>query len=54
MDPEADAVVDEALEVETMEDAEAAFLAAEDEEEFEEQVEAALATDEVAPYDGPD
>jgi transcriptional antiterminator NusG len=54
MDPEADAVVDEALEVETMEDAEAAFLAAEDEEEFEEQVEAALAADEVTPYDGPE
>jgi transcription termination/antitermination protein NusG len=54
MDPEADAVVDEALEVETMEDAEAAFLAAEDEEEFEEQVEAALEAGEVAPYDGPD
>jgi transcriptional antiterminator NusG len=53
MDPEADAVVDEALEVETLEDAEAAFLATEDEEELEEEEEALEPVD-VAPYDGPD
>jgi transcriptional antiterminator NusG len=53
MDPEADAIVDEALEVETMEDAEAAFLAAEDEEEFEE-TEEALEPAEVPDYDGPE
>jgi transcriptional antiterminator NusG len=54
LDPEADAVVDEALEVETSEDAQAAFLAAEDEEEFEEQVEAASDAEGVTPYDGPE
>jgi transcriptional antiterminator NusG len=53
MDPEADAIVDEALEVKTIDDAEAAFIATEDEEEVEEEVEAEEDPD-VTPYDGPE
>ena len=52
-DPEADALVDEALEVETLDDAEAAFEATEDEEEIEEELEAEEVPD-VTPYDGPE
>jgi transcriptional antiterminator NusG len=53
MDPEADAIIDEALEVETPEDAIAAYEATEDEEEIEEEVEAEEVPD-VTPYDGPE
>ena len=53
IDPEADAIVDEALEVETLDDAVAAYEATEDEEEIEEAVEADEVPD-VAPYDGPE
>jgi transcriptional antiterminator NusG len=53
MDPEADAIVDEALEVETVDDAVAAYEATEDEEEVEEELEAEEVPD-VAPYDGPE
>jgi transcriptional antiterminator NusG len=52
-DPEADALVNEALDVETLDDAEAAFEATEDEEEIEEELEAAEVPD-VTPYDGPE
>jgi transcriptional antiterminator NusG len=52
-DPEADAIVDEALEVETLDEAEAAFEATEDEEEIEEELEAEEVPD-VTPYDGPE
>ncbi|HEY1529908.1 MAG TPA: transcription termination/antitermination protein NusG [Galbitalea sp.] len=52
-DPEADALIDEALEVRTVEDAEAAYEATEDEEEVEEEVEAEEVPD-ATPYDGPD
>jgi transcriptional antiterminator NusG len=53
IDPEADALVDEALEVKTIDDAEAAYEATEDEEEVEEEVEAEEVPD-VTPYDGPE
>ena len=53
MDPEADAAVDDALHVGTVDDAEAAFEATEDEEELEEEDEA-LEEPEVTPYDGPE
>jgi transcription termination/antitermination protein NusG len=53
MDPEADAIVDEALEVETIDDAVAAYEATEDEEEVEEELEAEDVPD-VTPYDGPE
>jgi transcription termination/antitermination protein NusG len=52
-DPEADALVNEALDVETLDDAEAAFEATEDEEEIEEELEAEEVPD-VTPYDGPE
>jgi transcription termination/antitermination protein NusG len=52
-DPEADALVEEALEVVTIEDAEAAYEATEDEEEVEEELEAEEVPD-VTPYDGPE
>jgi transcription termination/antitermination protein NusG len=52
-DPEADALVDEALEVTTIEDAEAAYVATEDEEEVEEELEAEEVPD-TTPYDGPE
>jgi transcription termination/antitermination protein NusG len=53
IDPEADALVDEALEVKTVDDAEAAYVATEDEEEVEEEVEAEEVPA-VTPYDGPE
>jgi transcription termination/antitermination protein NusG len=53
LDPEADAIVDEALEVKTIDDAEAAIFATEDEEEVEEELEAEEVPD-VTPYDGPE
>jgi transcriptional antiterminator NusG len=53
VDPEADAIVNEALDVETLDDAEAAFEATEDEEEIEEELEAEEVPD-VTPYDGPE
>jgi transcription termination/antitermination protein NusG len=53
IDPEADAIVDEALEVETADDAIAAYEATEDEEEVEEELEAEEVSD-VTPYDGPE
>jgi transcription termination/antitermination protein NusG len=53
IDPEADALIDEALEVKTIEDAEAAYEATEDEEEVEEEIEAEDVPD-AAPYDGPE
>jgi transcriptional antiterminator NusG len=53
LDPEADAIIDEALEVKTIDDAEAAYEATEDEEEIEEEIEAEEVP-EVAPYDGPE
>ena len=52
-DPEADALVDDALEVKTVDDAEAAYEATEDEEEVEDEVEAEEVPD-VTPYDGPE
>jgi transcriptional antiterminator NusG len=52
-DPEADAIVNDALDVETLDDAEAAFEATEDEEEIEEEIEAEEVPD-VTPYDGPE
>jgi transcriptional antiterminator NusG len=53
IDPEADALIDEALEVKTIEDAEAAYVATEDEEEIEEELESEEVPD-VTPYDGPE
>ena len=53
IDPEADALIDEALEVKTIEDAEAAYVATEDEEEVEEELESEEVPD-VTPYDGPE
>ena len=53
IDPEADAIIDEALEVKTIDDAEAAFEATEDEEEIELEVESEEVPD-VTPYDGPE
>jgi transcriptional antiterminator NusG len=53
IDPEADALIDEALEVKTIEDAEAAYEATEDEEEVEEELESEDVPD-VTPYDGPE
>ncbi len=53
MDPEADAIVDEALEIDTLDEAEAAVAAADDEAAIE-AAEAAAEDPEVAPYDGPE
>jgi transcriptional antiterminator NusG len=52
-DPEADAVVDDALTVDSIDEADAAVAATDDEEEIEEEEEAAEVSD-VAPYDGPE
>jgi transcriptional antiterminator NusG len=52
-DPEADAVVDDALTVDSIDEADAAVAATDDEEEIEEEEEAADVPD-VAPYDGPE
>ncbi len=53
IDPEADAIVNEALDIENLDDAEAAVEATEDEEEIEEELEAEEVPD-VTPYDGPE
>jgi transcription termination/antitermination protein NusG len=53
LDPEADAIVDDALEIDSLDEADAAVAAGEDEEELEEEDEAAEAPD-VLPYVGPD
>ena len=52
-DPEADAVVDDALTVDSIDEADAAVAATDDEEEIEEEEEAAEVPD-VTPYDGPE
>jgi transcriptional antiterminator NusG len=53
MDPEADAIVDEALEIDTLDEADAAVAAADDEAEIE-AAEAAAEEPDVTPYDGPE
>jgi transcriptional antiterminator NusG len=53
IDPEADAVVDEALEIDSVDEADAAVAATDDEEELEEEDEANDVPD-VSPYDGPE
>jgi transcription termination/antitermination protein NusG len=53
VDPEADAIIDEALDVENLDDADASVAAVDDEESIEEEEEA-LEVPEVTPYDGPD
>jgi transcriptional antiterminator NusG len=53
IDPEADAIVDDALEVDSIDEADAAVAATDDEEELEEEDEATEVPD-VTPYDGPE
>jgi transcriptional antiterminator NusG len=53
VDPEADAIVDDALDIDSADEADASVAAVDDEEDVEEQEEAAGEPD-VAPYDGPD
>jgi transcriptional antiterminator NusG len=53
IDPEADAVVNDALEVDSLDEADAAVAATDDEEDIEEEEEAAEVP-EVSPYDGPE
>jgi transcriptional antiterminator NusG len=53
IDPQADALVDDALEIDSADEADAAVAATEDEEELEEEDEAAEVPD-VTPYDGPE
>ena len=53
IDPEADAIVDEALEIDSVDEADAAVAATDDEEELEEEDES-HEVPEVAPYDGPE
>jgi transcriptional antiterminator NusG len=53
MDPEADALVDDALDVDSVDEADAALAATDDEAEVEAS-EAALEEPEVTPYEGPD
>ncbi|CAN5348249.1 transcription termination/antitermination protein NusG [soil metagenome] len=53
IDPEADAVIDEALEVDSLDEADASVAAVNDEEDIEE-AEEALEVPDVTPYDGPD
>jgi transcriptional antiterminator NusG len=53
IDPEADAIVDEALEIDSVDEADAAVAATDDEEELEEEDEANEIPD-VTPYDGPE
>jgi transcriptional antiterminator NusG len=53
VDPEADAIVDDALEIDSVDEADAAVAATDDEEELEEEDEAAEVP-EVTPYDGPE
>ncbi|WP_150307125.1 transcription termination/antitermination protein NusG [Planctomonas psychrotolerans] len=53
-DPEADAIVDDALDIDSLDEAEASVEATEDEAEEEAQLEAEEQTDEVTPYTGED
>jgi len=53
IDPEADKIVDDALDVDSVDEADAAVAATDDEEELEEEDEANEVPD-VAPYDGPE
>jgi transcriptional antiterminator NusG len=53
IDPEADAIVDDALDVNSLDEADAAVAATDDEEDIEEEEEAAEVPD-VSPYDGPE
>ncbi|NEM92100.1 transcription termination/antitermination protein NusG [Galbitalea soli] len=53
IDPEADRIVDDALDIDSLDEAEAAVAATDDEEELEEEDEAAQPAD-VTPYDGPE
>jgi transcriptional antiterminator NusG len=53
MDPEADAIVEDALEIDSLDEADAALAAADDEAEVE-AAEAALEEPEITPYDGPE
>jgi transcriptional antiterminator NusG len=53
IDPEADAIVDDALDIDSVDEADAAVAATEDEEVLEE-AEAALEEPDVTPYDGPE
>jgi transcriptional antiterminator NusG len=53
IDPEADAIVDEAIDVNTLDEADASVAAVEDEADIEAE-EAATEEPEVAPYDGPE
>ena len=53
-DPEADAIVEDALDIDSADEAEAAAEATDDEETLEEAEEAANAEPEVTPYDGPE
>jgi transcriptional antiterminator NusG len=53
IDPEADRIVDDALEIDSVDEADAAVAATDDEEELEEEAEAAEVPD-VTPYDGPE
>ena len=53
MDPEADALVDDALEIDSIDEADAAVAATDDEAELEAEDEAAVEPD-VTPYEGPD
>jgi transcriptional antiterminator NusG len=53
MDPEADAIVDDALDIDSVDEADAAVAATDDEEEIEEEIEAEEPAD-VTPYDGPE
>ena len=53
VDPEADAIIDDALDIDSLEEANASVAAVDDEEDIEEE-ELAGETPEVAPYDGPE
>ncbi|HEY4267175.1 MAG TPA: transcription termination/antitermination protein NusG [Galbitalea sp.] len=53
IDPEVDAIVNDALEIDSIDEADAAVAATDDEEELEEEDEAAEPQD-VTPYDGPE
>jgi len=53
MDPEADAIVDDALDIDSLDEADAAVAASDDEADIE-AAEAALEEPEITPYDGPE
>ena len=53
VDPEADAIIDDALDVDSLDEANASVAAVDDEEDIEEEEEASEVPD-VTPYDGPD